>query len=242
TTVITKASNLAYQKGMLVLNSAGNSGNSPWRYIGAPADGYGVFSIGSVNGNEVIAGSSSHGFPWSDDVKPNVVARGSGAYGYSIGSASITQSSGTSFSCPVISGMSACLWSANPNLSPFWIKQAIEKSADRLLHPDTLYGYGLPNYQMALNILDVNNQIVLEQNIQLLPNPVMSNAFVRLKVEKNTDVELRIYNIQGALVKQKNIKYFNSDIPINVTDLSSGVYILEAKTTKLSERIKFTKI
>ena len=242
TTVITKASNLAFKKGMLVLNSAGNSGHIDWRYLGAPADGYDVFTVGSVDAEGVIAYSSSHGFPWSEDVKPNVVARGSRAYGYSVGSASISQSSGTSFSCPVISGMSACLWSANPNLSPFWIKQAIEKSADRLLQPDTLYGYGLPDYQMALNILGLNDELVLEQNIQLSPNPAISNIFVRIKAEKNMDVELKIYNIQGAIVKQRNVKYYNSAIPMDVSDLSSGVYILEAKTTKLSERTKFTKI
>jgi len=242
TTVITKAANLAFQKGMLVVNSAGNSGSSSWRYLGAPADGYDVFSIGSVNGNEIIASSSSHGFPWSDDVKPNVVARGSGAYGYSTGSASITQSSGTSVSCPVISGMSACLWSANPNLSPFWIKQAIEKSADRLLQPDTLYGYGLPDYQMALSILGLNDDSSLAQNIQLSPNPAASTIFVSLKAKKNTDVELKIYNIQGALVHQKKIKFYSSQIPLNISSLSSGIYILEAKTTNSSDKIKFTKI
>ena len=242
TTIITKAANLAYKKGMLVVNSAGNSGHLAWRYLGAPADGYNVFTLGSVDGHGVIAYSSSHGFPWSDDVKPNVVARGSGAYGYSIGSSSIAQSSGTSFSCPVVSGMSACLWSANPSLSPYWIKEAIEKSADRLLQPDTLYGYGMPDFQLALSILGVNDDLNTDKNIQITPNPAKNTLFVGLKANKNTNVELLIYNLQGQLVKRQNIKYYNSKIPLNISSLSSGMYILEVKSDELSETIKFTKI
>lgn len=242
TTIITKAANMASQKGMLVLNSAGNSGHLPWRYVGAPADGYDVFTIGSVNGNGVIAYSSSHGFPWSEDVKPDVVARGSGAYGYSVGSASIAQSSGTSFSCPVISGMSACLWSANPTLSPFWIKEAIVKSADKLFNPDTLYGYGMPDFQLALNILGLHEDVNAEKHIQLSPNPVKNTLFVGLQANHNTDVELLIYNLQGVLVKRQNINYNHSKIPLNISSLSSGMYILELRSDELSETIKFTKI
>lgn len=47
-TLITRGADLAAQKGMLVVNSAGNSGGRAWQYVGAPADGDSVFTIGAV--------------------------------------------------------------------------------------------------------------------------------------------------------------------------------------------------
>ncbi|RLD52427.1 MAG: hypothetical protein DRI97_14505 [Bacteroidetes bacterium] len=47
TTPITIGADVAASRGMVVVNSAGNSGTSSWYYITAPADGNEVFSIGS---------------------------------------------------------------------------------------------------------------------------------------------------------------------------------------------------
>ena len=49
TAPITIGADIAVSKGMIVVNSAGNSGSGSWQYIGAPADGDSVFSIGSVD-------------------------------------------------------------------------------------------------------------------------------------------------------------------------------------------------
>ena len=45
-TVITQVVNIAMQKGILVVTSAGNSGNDSWKYITAPADAPGILSVG----------------------------------------------------------------------------------------------------------------------------------------------------------------------------------------------------
>ncbi len=39
---------MAARKGILVLNSAGNEGNKPWRYITTPADADSILTVGSV--------------------------------------------------------------------------------------------------------------------------------------------------------------------------------------------------
>jgi serine protease AprX len=77
---ITRGANMASSKGMFCVNSAGNSGNSPWKYIGAPADGFDILAVGAVNSNGTLASFSSHGPSYDGRVKPNVTAQGQGCY------------------------------------------------------------------------------------------------------------------------------------------------------------------
>jgi hypothetical protein len=239
-TVITRAANMAYRKGMLVVNSAGNSGSSSWRYVGAPADGYQVLSVGAVDGDAEIWGSSSHGFPWSDDVKPDVVARGSGTYVASASFDAVGPGSGTSYSGPVIAGMSACLWQANPNLSPFMIKQAIYFSADKFNNPDTLYGYGLPNFEEALNILGINNQ---ESSSKLLvaPNPT-ADQFELIIEDINSPLSWKLYNTRGQIMQTGIEERPDATIKFSLKDQPSGIYFLQLNQSGIVERVKISKI
>jgi hypothetical protein len=63
TAMITIAADLAVKKGILVVNAAGNSGNSTddRKYVGCPADGDSVLAVGSIDVNKNIAGNSSLG-------------------------------------------------------------------------------------------------------------------------------------------------------------------------------------
>ncbi|MDF1518353.1 MAG: S8 family serine peptidase, partial [Lutibacter sp.] len=61
TTFISRGAEIAFSRGMIVVNSAGNEGNASWHYISAPADAASVLSIGAVNATGVIASFSSYG-------------------------------------------------------------------------------------------------------------------------------------------------------------------------------------
>ena len=76
TTVATIAADMAASKGILVCNSAGNPGNDDWTYIGAPADGDSVFSIGAVDANRQYAFFSSRGPTSTDGSGPNISVMG----------------------------------------------------------------------------------------------------------------------------------------------------------------------
>ena len=241
-TVITRGANMAYYKGMLPVNSAGNSGNKPWRYIGAPADGTEVFSIGAVNGDGELASFSSIGFPWSDDVKPNVVARGAGTYVASAYDNVVGQSNGTSFSSPVMAGAIASLWSADPSLSPYWIKRAIEKSSSQYMQPDTLLGYGIPNFQDALNILGVNQIQFGENFLSVSPNPMETIAYLTLSTIEQSSFDMNIYDIQGRLIESEERVYTGSKMPINISKLHSGIFILEVIMDNQTHRLKINKL
>jgi hypothetical protein len=45
TTIVTKAAELSYQRGVCTITAAGNEGNNSWGYIIAPADGFGTIAV-----------------------------------------------------------------------------------------------------------------------------------------------------------------------------------------------------
>jgi subtilisin family serine protease len=144
---------IASEKGMLIVVSAGNEGNGRWKYIGAPADAKHALSVGALDRNDKRVSFSSQGPTVDGRVKPNVMARGRQTVVGSLYSYQVDSSDGTSFAAPVLAGMAASLWSAFPEKSNFEIKQAIEQSADRYENPDGKYGNGLPDFYKAYRIL-----------------------------------------------------------------------------------------
>jgi serine protease AprX len=154
-TPITTAADLAASKGMLVVNSSGNDGNSSWHYIGAPADGDSVFSIGAVTASGNYASFSSVGPTYDGRIKPNVVAQGSASAVINPNTGNVTTGSGTSFSSPITAGMVACLWQAHPNKRNMEIMEAIQQTASLATNPNYQLGYGIPNYFNAHTLLNV---------------------------------------------------------------------------------------
>ncbi|VAW29171.1 Peptidase S8 and S53, subtilisin, kexin, sedolisin, partial [hydrothermal vent metagenome] len=79
TCISTRGAEIAASKGILVVNSAGNDGQSiafPW--IGAPADGDSVLTAGAVTATGIRASFSSIGPTYDGRIKPTVMAMGQG--------------------------------------------------------------------------------------------------------------------------------------------------------------------
>jgi hypothetical protein len=70
------AAAIAAKKGILVVNSAGNSGDDPWRFITAPSDAEGILCVGAADAQENHAWFSSYGPSADGRVKPDVSAMG----------------------------------------------------------------------------------------------------------------------------------------------------------------------
>ena len=168
----TIGADMASKKGILVVNSLGNEGSSDWYYLSAPSDGDSVLGIGAVDENGYYASFSSHGPSYDGRVKPDVVAQGSGCYVADPYGGGFGYGSGTSFSSPILAGMAACLWQANPSLTNMQIADAIRHSASQYVSPDDMLGYGIPDFVLANNILTVI--ISPDEDIAFLdfyPNP-----------------------------------------------------------------------
>ena len=152
----TIAADIAAKKGMVVLNSAGNEGASSWNYISAPADADSILSIGAVDQSGNYANFSSNGPTADGRVKPDVAAVGQGTWLYSTYSSNqAVQGNGTSFSSPVMAGAVACLWQAWPQKGNMDIIRVVKRSASQFSNPDTLLGYGIPNFSLANSFLDL---------------------------------------------------------------------------------------
>jgi len=242
TTPITIAADLAAAKGFLVINSAGNSGNDAWKYITAPSDGDSVLCIGAVDSKGVITNFSSRG-PSSDGrVKPNVCAKGRDAAAVTK-NGQLTTISGTSFSCPITSGMAACLWQAFPDKNNMEIFEAIEKSAHLYLNPNDDYGFGIPNFKLAYFYL--LNKDIEEKEITIYPNPVESDLNFSFK---HTDTKEAFYatiytNTGKEILSQEFLKnnLLNFYTFNNISSLADGVYILTIVINKEKITSRFLK-
>jgi len=147
------AADIAFQKGMIIVNAAGNEGNLEWRFIDVPADGFNVLAIGSITEFGDRADFSSMGPTPDGRIKPDLVALGKNIAIASTYNYRVNQANGTSFSCPLIAGMIASLWQAFPDKTNVQIVDAVKQSASHYYHPDHLVGYGLPDFMVAFGIL-----------------------------------------------------------------------------------------
>ncbi len=148
TAFISRTASMLASKGIILCNSAGNSGMGPWKKIGVPADAHDILTVGAVDGKGQLAAFSSIGPSQDGRIKPDVVARGSNTTLIS-GRGTLVHDMGTSFSTPVTCGMVACLWQALRQLRAKDIMELIRTSADRHDAPDNIYGHGLPNFWKA---------------------------------------------------------------------------------------------
>ncbi len=229
TTPITLGADMASKKGILVCNSAGNSGSSAWKYIGAPADGDSVLAVGAVDPQKNWATFSSLGPAYDGRVKPNVVAQGQQTILASPWGG-ISGGSGTSFSSPVIAGMTACLWQAKRDFNNMQIIEAIQKSADQSSHPDDTLGYGIPDFLLAKNILDSINVEINE--IKIFPNPFDQFLQFWVNLPAAQQVEVRIYDLCGKVILVRTMELFKgiSKISLETNIEQTGIYILQLVT------------
>lgn len=162
TAKITRGADLAVKKGVVVLNSASNSGfHATQNTLGAPADGDSVITVGAVTFNGTRSSFSSVGNTVDGRIKPDVMAMGSSVRVASPGSnTGYSSASGTSFSCPLAAGVAALILSANPSLTPIQVRDAMRNTASGSTNPNREYGWGILNALAAINYFEVPVELV----------------------------------------------------------------------------------
>jgi hypothetical protein len=149
TAIGSRGATIAATKGMIICNSAGNSGTDAWHYVGVPADAPGIIAVGATDSKMEKADFSSFGPTADGRIKPDLCAPGeqvvvAGNTGIQLG-----LSSGTSLASPMLAGAIASLWSAFPDKIAAEIADAVFASADQADHPDNQRGYGQPDMGKA---------------------------------------------------------------------------------------------
>lgn len=241
TTFISQASNIAVEKGMLLVTSAGNLGGQPWQIISAPADAESVLSIGAVNNENNKAPFSSVGPTADSRIKPDIVALGVLAT-VIMKDGSIGQSNGTSFSGPIIAGAMASLMQALPNTSPKQLIDLVKSSSSLALTPNNEVGYGIPDFEKAFNnSVDLNVDIPItndsETAITEIAYRIINNQLSITFPKTNSFVSYFIYNVVGSLVVSG--KFFQNEA-ISIAHLNAGMYFLRVEGENVNN-FKFIK-
>ncbi|MEN2992966.1 MAG: S8 family serine peptidase [Bacteroidia bacterium] len=242
TAISTQAARIATQKGILVVASAGNEGNSPWHYITAPSDADSILGVGAINVNGEITPFSSRGPSADRRIKPDVVALGWGTQILGL-NGTVQYSAGTSFSAPLVSALAACLWQAMPHARNWEIREAIIRSADRYHNPDTLYGYGLPDAERALAHLTRLHNPNLAPQLQLYPNPASDYLTLFLLDTTLAFYDFAIYDIKGNQVHSGLYRGL-TEMRLPIGSLSPGPYLLEllSRASKTAYKAIFVKL
>ena len=242
TTFITNAADIAASKGILVVVSAGNERDNSWQRIVAPSDGDSVIAVGAVDKDRMISSFSSAG-PSSDGrIKPDNVAMGVSVT-VQTNESTVLRADGTSFSCPVLSGLCACLIQAEPLATNMDIIKALHINADRYLSPDSLYGYGIPDMVFTTKWLDdkLIGKPVSESYIN--QNPVINDFEITFQdVPEKLSVE--IFNTSGVLMVKKTYPSYvgRSLIISDLRNKSQGMYLVRIITVNGTYTHKIIKL
>lgn len=232
TTIITRAADFAAGAGILVVVSAGNEGSGTWKKISAPADADSVISVGAVGANQLRASFSSLGGKFNPNVKPELAAQGQGTI-VGATNGSVSSANGTSFSSPLLAGMAASFWAAYPKMTNVEIRDILIRSGSQYTKPDSLLGYGIPNFERAAKIAETYKILNIEEEasnvIQVSPNPFNDEININIlqpSLINQYDVEL--IDQRGAMIYQ--LKAYENQFKIKLK-IPDGLYFLRVKST-----------
>lgn len=199
---ITIAADLAVNKGILVSNSAGNNGTDTHNTLGGPADGDSVLTVGSVTSTGTRSSFSSIG-PTTDvppRIKPDVMAMGSNNYYASTTGNNYTNGSGTSFSCPLTSGVCALILSANKDLTPLQVRGILRKFASNTNSPNNNIGWGIINAELSVDSArKMDNTAPVIQHTQPFSN-TSNNGVITMKAKITDNGIIRNWTNEAPLI------------------------------------------
>ncbi|VXC29912.1 Peptidase S8 [Flavobacterium sp. 9AF] len=226
---------IAMSKGIVCVVSAGNEGNNAEPHIGIPADADNILTVGAVNSTEGYVSFSSIGPSYDGRIKPDVCARGQSAT-VSNTAGTITTANGTSFSSPILAGMVTTFWSALPNLTAAEVIQFVKESADQFNNPDNLKGFGIPDFQLALNNA-LNVTSLVNENVTFYPNPV--DNFLYIKGNYLDRGEIKLYNSLGQ--KVLDLIVWQNEEKISLENLAPGIYVYDFSANNANLQGKLIK-
>jgi serine protease AprX len=240
TTPAARAANMATKKGILFVATAGNDGSAG---LLTPGDADSALTVGAVTPSGGAWTASGHGPNGAGQIKPDVVTLGAPANVFGV--SGYSQGSGTSYSTPQMAGWAACLRQAKPNATPYDLRNAINKSANLYTTPEIQRGYGIPNFCVAadnLNILFVPKN--MSDWASVAPNPFIGDIDLWTNLSLSDNVAYRLTDITGKTVLSNTqkvdsgIKKISIPVPANTP---SGVYFLHVTSGSKEATIKIVK-
>ena len=223
TAPITQAAEIAVSRGILVVNAAGNDGNSSPQHLNTPADAPSVLTVGAATADGTVADFSSYGPTADSRIKPDVLAFGQGVscinpQGY------IVTASGTSMACPILAGMMACLWQRYPRLTPRQLCDSVRSWGSTSRLPDLHGGFGIPDFSRAFPH-DTTAAIHTLNPEKEFPLFIASQGTLTIRFQEPPEpVEMILIDIQGRQCLRHPL---NSQLEqqIDISSLPAGFYV-----------------
>lgn len=220
TTRPSRVASMAVEKGIFVLNAAGNEAHKPWHFISAPADGVGVMTVGAVDPDDSYAYFSSCGPSADGRIKPEIATCGYGVTVIGVDNNPYF-SNGTSFATPIAAGMVASLMSALPHISPWQLFDDIIRNASNFDTPDDSIGYGIPDAFSVFSLYSSFNPLS-DDNAPVLVTGDGGFYFENI----DAPAHLTIYDISGCVAYADTVsKGETVSLP-----LRNGFFILQLNT------------
>ncbi len=189
--------------GVLVVNAAGNR-RQDFGHIGVPADALRLLAVGGVDLAGNVTEFSGPGPTWDDRIKPDLVA---GALDVPVADSEggYCLVWGTSFSTPLVAGLAVLLAEANPQASPSQLAWALKLSADQAGAADNNRGWGIPDGELALDILAGGIPPMGGVDLELLPatpNPFRDRTTLHFALDRRCHVRLEIFDLNGRRLRR----------------------------------------
>ena len=211
---VNRQANEMVRAGIALYIAAGNNGVSA--QIGTPGSAEDVITVGALDKDTSIAVYSSQGPTEEGRVKPNVAYMGSSimSVAYNTGD-QYTGMSGTSMATPGAAGVGALMLQANPDLSPFDIRNIMQETATyRQCHymganepcledmipknrQNNVYGHGHVNaLESVVEAAEYNQQYSFNNNLTLTINDMeiidghhqlMDGLSIRVELSESVD-------------------------------------------------------
>jgi hypothetical protein len=112
----------------------------------------------------------------------------------------------------------------------------------------------VPVLYYRLKMVDINGKFSYSKTIAigikgsrsvvlLYPNPVKDNATLMISVKQNENVTLQVFDYSGKLVQANSLSLQQGSnlLTIDISQLASGLYTVQAKGSITSERVQLVK-
>lgn len=242
TAVVTRAAEFAADRGIVVVVSAGNEGNTSWQTVTPPADGEDVIAVASVDAEAQRANSSSTGPTADNRIKPDVAALGV-LTSVINESGELDRARGTSLATPLVTSLIAGILQRYPDLTADEVRFAIRQTASQAANPDRFIGYGIPSYARVVEFLE---KTLKGDEFTVYPNPVTGDSVLirPLYPGSNAQCKVELIGNNGQVLETKEFSFSHEETiyHYNVKALAAGLYFLRIHSGDKTLVYRFVKV
>lgn len=248
TAVVTKAAQLAAEKGIVVVVSAGNEGNNSWQTITPPADANDVIASGSVTSTGTRSPFSSTGPTADNRIKPDLCAMGSGTFVIRSNGNTGT-ATGTSLASPLLASLMVGLVQRYDTLTRAELINLVKSTASLATSPNSQLGYGIPNFAKARAKMELVTDLEnprKEMRYDVFPNPTDS-GFVYVQArdwQPGRQVTIELLDMRGTSLQLTQFSPIQQTdkATIDLSNIPAGVFMIRITSSNDSDIFKIVNV